>query len=1012
MSNIVVLTPHLPRPVRIKTNTYELTNQVFDIKGQLNGFKVNNVKYIFIDKTKYLSVDQVPGNDNTIVTGFVKYDSYINYMNDPNKGVYNYTYIIDPVHWFDLILESSQRGDLFKISKLETSSDSNKTDNYTKYFIFYNCEFKITNPNLVFSNSANYPPIQLNDTLPTYCKIDWDDRSSSAVDSSNRNFFKKNLGSKIATFPTTFTNQDKEMLYIGMVKICWRIKNLFEDVLDMLAIKNLSEILNIVQTANPPAGTDIRSYIYNSTPTLSDIDKAIAILLIDWGYRNYNDTLEIFPLNSFEYSDFENDYYMPFQNYYNTLVNIYINIAYSKEEYLFGVTSDPSGWSVEFTKAQSNLRLEMLVSIIPDGAVNFLTLDAKIKILRKFAENSIYESREDSVVKIVKSIQVNDALAFLNRLETEKILINGNQKTLFECLYQRINDRIVFFGKNNRREYMNRLYSLWYVSMLNPYQSLAIGLGGIDYNTSQYYFEQFYKNKPIILNYNSKKNFLGFFVDNMDFEFNGELITVKEEKVTGYTISGGEPTPDISKVKVGDYGFYTAISLMHYDEKDVAVKLPSIALQPSGSDLSYVIPLFYLKYLDDFGDSEDVWTAVDLTADVALSFTGIGNISKLRHFRHLSKLGRIALGASITTGERILALEALSGAGALIELTSDVAKSILNYYSNGCEVYIDKVKANINDSTPDGNIPENPGGNTIPNYDWCKNLDNFLFWTQMVSSGGGFAAEYMMRDAAVKLMAVNNSNFPAGFPQAAADFIRDIADLDAALNSFYAKIQPTCPTVVNKVKSFIHKEDRYAFMLEFRDHGIPYIQQLQNEPDLIDVWIKITTSVKKHRYSINLLKARKFLNTPLNTPRMDHVFHGEVDTSFTPPKASGFHHIYGIGVNVNAYGKIVRTLSKNQGYALTNVEVFHSGTFYPKQAWNNAAGTHLPILNDMFRQDWDREEIIDNIALAYTTLTYSSGNKFVGAMSDNKHIIICIRGGNDGLVGFLNKGVITSWPSR
>ena len=67
----------------------------------------------------------------------------------------------------------------------------------------------------------------------------------------------------------------------------------------------------------------------------------------------------------------------------------------------------------------------------------------------------------------------------------------------------------------------------------------------------------------------------------------------------------------------------------------------------------------------------------------------------------------------------------------------------------------------------------------------------------------------------------------------------------------------------------------------------------------------------------------------------------------------------------------------------------------------------------MFRQDWTQEELLDNIALAYTTKYFSgTKNRYYGQMSDAKIIVICIKGGNSNLnVDFVNE-IITAWPKN
>lgn len=1028
MSNAVILKPGNSL-IRIKTNKYELKKCMFDIKGILRGFEVNNERYVFIDKSGYLPDDQ--SNVTTIVIGFVKYESYIDYLNSPNKNTYNYTYIIKPVHWFDSKFEAAQKGDVFSIHKLDTSKDPVVTNNYTRYFVYLSYEYKVYNFNIDFTDTSKYPAIEEDSSKPNYCLKISDDRTSYVQNIFEGHFFKKNLGSKILSLPQTVSDAAKEVLYVGMVKICWKINNIYKDVLSKLAIKNLSEIENIVKNTTPPAGVDIRSYISDSMPSLSDIDKAIAILMIDWGFRNYDETLEIFPLEASN-DEFYDGYYVPFDNYYNALVNIYNNIAFTKEEYLFGVTSDPSIWSSEFIVAQSNLRLEKLISIIPNQAYNFLSLDTKIKILKIFAENSIYESREDAVVKIVQSIRENESTLFLGRLQKETYLEDKKIVSLFEKLYNKINDRIIFFGKNNRKDFINSLYILWYKSQLNPYNSLILGLEATDPTTSQDHYDYYYKNKPIIFNYDSKK-VIKFYVDNMNFDFNGQAISVEEEQVVGYTSAPftGELLPKLDYVHKGDYDMYAAVSLQHFEDGDVAVKMPYIALQPSGNEISYIFPLFYLKYVDDFGDHEDLISAGELALDIAFTFTGLGNITKLRHLYHLSSLGRLALklatGAAISTTETILIIRGLSAVGTFVELTSGVAKTILDHYTNNCQMYISKVKANINDITPEGQIPPNNG--TI-NYDLCRKIDTFLYWAQAVSTGGESIAEDMLREAA-KDLAEMDGGLPSNFPPEAATFIYAISDLEAEFSKFLQSIDHLT-NVKDAVVNFTNARDRYAFMSDFKKkdgslptapNNSPNVIALNNNPSLITIWLNITSGLKKFRSSINFLKARKFIGLPVHNHFVQHVFEGELKPILHHPfwKASGFHFVPGSGNTVSPFGEIIKTLRIDKGYRNCHVAVYDTSHTPPVPIRKGAllsGGIFQYTETGIFRQDWTKNEILDNLALVYSTKKYipdplnpsSPGNQYVGIMSDNRAAIICIENGeNDNNVDYANV-LVTSWP--
>ncbi|WP_347220136.1 hypothetical protein [Chryseobacterium sp.] len=894
MSNIVFLTPTKLLVREKKLNSYELEVPEIDTKGVLKGFIVKGIKYIFIDQTKYLPHDQARAN---LVVGFIKHESYIDYMNSPMKDIYNFNHIINPSHWFDSNFEKAQIGDLFSIEKLETSPA--QTDNFKKYFIHIKCEFKITDLTIDFSDSSKYPPEEPDLTKPNYCKIKIQDKSGSLENSLDGRFFKKNFGSKVDSLSIGINS--KEILYIGIVKICWRITNILKDILETIAIKKLNDIQSIVTTATPPSGTDIRTYI-NGLGNLSEIDKTIAILLVDWGLRSYDDTLELFPLDVNK-DQFYDGYYVPFQNYYNTLINVYANIAYTKEEYLFNVTSDPSTWLPKEVKEQSDLRLELLTSIIPDGAINFFSFDTKIKILKTFAENPIYESREDTVIKIIRSIQVVDAFKFLNTLQNEVYIIDNKSVTLFERLYQKINDQILFFGKNNRREFINRLYGLWYVSSFNPYNLFDLSLGNDNTLVTKNYYNDFYKNKPVILNYNSKK-FFGFFVDNMDFKFNNKIIEVYEEKQVGQiVIVGGEVVPDKKKIKVGDYSFYTAISIKEFHEGDVAVKLPAVSLVNTGSNTGHIIPIFYLKYLDDFGDKEDIWTAIGLTVDIALTFTGIGNLSKLRHLRHFSKLGRIALGEALPAAERILALEALSGTASFVELTASVASTIIKYYSNECKLYIDDVKTNINDNNPNGQLPSNTA------YKWCKNLDQFLFWIQLASSGADFIADLMVRKTAQKMLdeGIPNDFLSLTDPESgikAYDVVLRFADnLPQMKNTFFSKIRSIIGNnskLENDIQNLLSPTEQYMFILDFGKAESAVLSKLNGGTGVSFVreWKEISV-LRDFRKDLMVLKAKRYFNSTVQIlSKLKSLT--EIDGDFTQGGHLG-DHLFDASRNIFAY---------------------------------------------------------------------------------------------------------------
>ena len=243
--------------------------------------------------------------------------------------------------------------------------------------------------------------------------------------------------------------------------------------------------------------------------------------------------------------------------------------------------------------------------------------------------------------------------------------------------------------------------------------------------------------------------------------------------------------------------------------------------------------------------------------------------------------------------------------------------------------------------------------------------------------------------------------------------INGIDDVIEEYNQFKQfLLQNNYNNVYAKVEAFTKEEDKFAFMFDFQKYPSS-LNELNLEDDLIDVWKNINNSVKPYRKLVKVLKARRFLSSAINHKFNIHIFEGDVKFFSSNMTTGGFHHIFGEGVTQNSYGKIVNVLSTDyRGYTTTYAEIFHNGSFYKKGNYlDNVFQNYID--NDMFRQDWTKEELLDNIALAYTT-KYFSGfkNRYIGQMSDAKQITICIKGGNNNQNIDFVKEIITSWPNN
>lgn len=115
---------------------------------------------------------------------------------------------------------------------------------------------------------------------------------------------------------------------------------------------------------------------------------------------------------------------------------------------------------------------------------------------------------------------------------------------------------------------------------------------------------------------------------------------------------------------------YQPVTLIHYpSENDTAIQLPY-----KDGEFNGLVPLFFLKYVDDYGDDQDLFTKIGYFLDIVTIPTGIGNLAKLRHLRHLSRLGQL-----------LLIIET-------INLSKDIIQFLMNFVCDDTNEFCRKVR--------------------------------------------------------------------------------------------------------------------------------------------------------------------------------------------------------------------------------------------------------------------------------------------------------------------------------
>jgi len=209
------------------------------------------------------------------------------------------------------------------------------------------------------------------------------------------------------------------------------------------------------------------------------------------------------------------------------------------------------------------------------------------------------QKNEVILLKTLQAIYSKTAFnpdTFLNKLITEKI----NNKTSFQILYDNMND---WGGENNFSKLIIELTKIWLLSSYSDRENKI-------YN----------KYEPIEDLVYNQKIILGFRNSDLIFEFNGN-----------------------NEIVIANNTFFENPIKQHYHIFQPI--RPTNLSEKQNEDLSLAegitIPAFYLKAFDDKGVWENFEKAAWLILDVVSTFTGIGNLVKLRYLINVGKASKL-----------------------------------------------------------------------------------------------------------------------------------------------------------------------------------------------------------------------------------------------------------------------------------------------------------------------------------------------------------------------------------
>jgi hypothetical protein len=364
-----------------------------------------------------------------------------------------------------------------------------------------------------------------------------------------------------------------------------------------------------------------------------------------------------------------------------------------------------------------NILIE-LAKISSAQAFEVVDVDTKIEMLLRMTKGNISQGNqlEFAALTVVESVTEMQGKYFLESLIITKVYDNKVQKTLFQLLFESIDDdrtTTYTFGLlstlNNRLVFIFNIYQIWKKTVYNPsYASSDYTLPPYISDNKKFYPESYYlklipdpqstiqKSKfynpltsPLVLLYESKSDGDGGYdtkyqSNHFHLEFDNSKIIVKKvvtsiyEPPSSHETIGQYLTKDYSEF-YGKYEFYQpVINVGFKGNLNLLAIFQEINEDDNSENDVYLdyLPVFFLFYMEDYDERKDTDASIMLVVDMALNFIGIGALSKLRFLKYLSKFGSLA---TATAEESVLFWDAVSGVNNTVQFLSGQALALNNY---------------------------------------------------------------------------------------------------------------------------------------------------------------------------------------------------------------------------------------------------------------------------------------------------------------------------------------------
>lgn len=587
-------------------------------------------------------------------------------------------------------------------------------------------------------------------------------------------------------------------------------------------------------------------------------------------------------------------------------------------------------WIVNYREDYSEIDVNDLsvyiVNIFPDIELSGLSFDTKMNLLNMILKDNFWVigdwyfnelDEEAAIIKIVRAMAREDENGTPVYSEIDAFFdeLNGlydysENETLFEKLCSVIDDPIFFSddGKGSLGQFIFSVYSLWIESKFNPhhdvYETAENALTYFNYTPYSAYSEAMidhpydvlsYIDKsaaPIQLGYESEKILL-WYCDNYVFDFEDSKIVAKEKN------------PEYDLLPFGYYNYFQPIALKATDNLDTIIKLPvkGITDVTSSNDLEFInncMPIFLLRYIDRVGARSNLKETIGVTLDVALTFTGIGNVTKLRHITKVSLLRKMIFNPStVSSTNKILFWRAIGGIVGTAEIAFSTASIMHGILSSRCANKLDPYDPNP-PSMPDPSDPNYQAKLDAYNeYQLCQTIDKWLFALEMASLSADLLTKRFLKRASRELASKLPPTDPS-IPQSSRDYINEMADIVDEFDEFLSGLASPHPNLQGKldnlgwINSPSEEVKAYEFMWEFKNRPAA-LADLDSAPHLVDRWDEIEDLIP-HRKNIKFLKS---YDERVSLTTLDEHFDGIADLEYvsggsTAARLSGMHNPHNV----------------------------------------------------------------------------------------------------------------------